>query len=161
MADPFEVLGLPKGWPLDPQVVRGAQRRACAAWHPDRFDDPARRSDAQARVAAANEAAACLLDPIACAQALLDALAPVPRPPEPRARPAFLMAMMEIREAIDAGGDLAAVWTAVAEQRRLAEADARRSFEALQGGAADAWADAAEAVGRLRALRRAEEGAGR
>ena len=161
MIDPFGALGLPRVWPLDPQAVRGAQRRAAAAWHPDRFEDPARRVEAQARVAAVNEAAARLLDPLACAQALLDALAPVPRPAEPRPQPEFLMAMMEIREAIDAGGDLAGAWSAVAQQRALAEADARRAFEALQQGTPGAWTDAAEAVGRLRALRRAEEGAAR
>lgn len=161
MADPFEALGLPRGWPLDPQAVRAAQRRAVASWHPDRFGDPARRSEAQARVAAANEAAARLLDPLTCAQALLDALAPEPRPAEPKPQPAFLMTMMEIREAIDGGGDRSSALVAVAEQRERAEADARAAFEALQRGETRAWPEAAEAVGRLRALRRAEEGATR
>lgn len=160
MADPFAALGLPRAWPLDPQAVRDAQRRAAAASHPDRFDDPARRSEAQARIAAVNEAAARLLDPLAGAQALLEALAPEPRPAEPRSSPTFLAAMMEVREAIDGGHGRDEALAEVASMRRQAEEDARRAFGSLLRGASGAWAEAAEAVGRLRALRRAEAGAG-
>lgn len=159
MDDPFEALGLARAWPLDAQAVRSAQRRVAAAWHPDRFEDLARRSEAQARVAAANEAAARLLDPLGCAQALLEVVAPSPRPAEPRHRPDFLATLMEIREAIDAGGDRGPVLAVVAAERHRAEADARTAFEALLLGRHEAWPTAAEAVGRLRALRRAEEGA--
>lgn len=161
MGDPFEALGLPRVWPLDVQAVRGAQRRAVAAWHPDRFADPARRSEALARVAELNEAAARLLDPIGCAQALLDTLAPIPRPSEPRPAPAFLAAMLEMREAIDGGDDPAGVETELAGHRARAESDARAAFGQLTAGRTEAWAVAAEALGRLRALRRAQEEAAR
>jgi DnaJ-domain-containing protein 1 len=141
--------------------VRIAQRRAAAAWHPDRFPDPARRSEAIARLAAANEAAGRLLDPVAGAQALLDALAPAPRPAEPKPEPAFLMVMMEVRESIDGGGDAAEARLVIDRERARAERDAAAAFARLMGGDGTAWPPAAEAVGRLRALRRADEGAGR
>lgn len=161
MGDPFEALDLPRAWPLDAQAIRGAQRRAVAASHPDRFRDPALRSEAQVRVAAVNEAAARLLDPIGCAQALLQVLAPTPQPAEPRPSADFLACMMEIREAIDGGEGRAAALEAMAEQRRQAEADAKAAFARLQQGHREAWALAAEAVGRLRALHRAEQEATR
>jgi curved DNA-binding protein CbpA len=157
--DPFEALGLPRSWPVDPLEVRSAQRRLTASWHPDRFPDPAQRSGAQERLAQVNEAAARLLDPLGSAQALLEVLAPSPRPAEPKPAPTFLAAMMEIREAIDGGGDHAAALAEVAALRAQAEADARGAFTALAAGSQAAWNAAAEAVGRLRALRRAEEGA--
>ena len=139
--------------------MRNAQRRAVAAWHPDRFEDPARRSEAAARVAAVNEAAARLLDPLGGAQALLELLAPVPRPTEPRPAPGFLAAMMEIREALDGEGDPSHAHREIEALRGQAEAEARAAFGGLLSGDAGAWAPASEAVGRLRALRRAEEGA--
>lgn len=157
--DPFEALGLPRSWPVDPVAVRSAQRRLAAAWHPDRFADPAQRSGAQERLAQLNEAVARLLDVLGSAQALLEVLAPVPRPVEPRPSPMFLAVLMEIREAIDHGGDRAAALMEVASLRAQAESDARGAFAALAAGSDAAWTTAAEAVGRLRALRRAEEGA--
>ncbi len=156
MADPFAALGLPPAWRIDAEAVRQAQRRAVARWHPDRFPDPAARADAQRRVAEANEAAAALLDPLACAQAAVDRLAPVPRPAEPRPTPGFLAAMLEVREAVDAGA-LDQAGPALDQMRRQAELDLASSFEALAGGDVSAWSLAAEAVGRLRAVRRALE----
>jgi len=74
--DPFEALGLPRSWRLPAEQIRAAQRRVCAASHPDRFQDAAARADAQTRVARANQAAASLLEPLGCAEALLGVLAP-------------------------------------------------------------------------------------
>ena len=44
--DPFEALGLPRSWRLPAEQIRAAQRRVCAASHPDRFQDAAARADA-------------------------------------------------------------------------------------------------------------------
>lgn len=156
MSDPFAALGLPPAWQMDADAVRQAQRRAVARWHPDRFPDPAARADAQRRVAEANEAAAALLDPVTCAQAALERHAPVPRPPEPRPAPAFLAAMLEVREAVDAG-EAAQAGPALDELRVRAERDLAEAFERLSGGDAAAWSEASEALGRLRAVRRAAE----
>lgn len=156
--DPFAVLGLQPAWELDVQAIRAAQRRAAMRWHPDRVTDPAGRAEASTRVAQVNEAATQLLDPLARAQALLDRAAPAPRPPEPRPRPDFLMSMMRVRDALDAGGSERA--EALAELE-LIEHAARRDTAAylasLRPADAAGWVAAAEAVGRLRAVRRARE----
>lgn len=137
--------------------MRDAQRRMAARWHPDRFTDAAARDDAQRRVARVNAAVAVLLDPLARGQALLDLWAPVPVPPEPRARPEFLARMMALREAIDERTVDSAVHDDLTELEIQANADAARHFERLAAGEAAAWSDAGEALGRLRALRRARE----
>lgn len=156
MADPFAALGLTPAWRVDADSVRQAQRRVVARWHPDRFPDPAARADAQRRVAEANEAAAALLDPLACAQAAVDRLTPQPRPAEPKPAPAFLAAMLEVREAVDAGA-MDQVGPALEEMRREAECDLGAAFALLSAGDASAWIRATEALGRLRAVHRAEE----
>jgi molecular chaperone HscB len=151
----FETLGLSPAWSLPAQAVRDAQRRVAARWHPDRFADAAERDAAQRRVAKANEAAATLVDPLARGQALLELFAPVPRLNDARPQPAFLMQMMSLREAID-GGDVG-VQDELEALRAQAEADAERLFGRLVGGDSSAWPEAGEALGRLRAVRRARE----
>lgn len=155
MREAFETLGLSPAWSVPAQAVRDAQRRMAARWHPDRFADVAERDAAQQRVAKANEAAATLVDPLARGQALLELFAPVPRPNDARPQPAFLMRMMSLREAID-GGD-AGVQDELEALRAQAEADAERLFDRLVGGDSSAWPEAGEALGRLRAVRRARE----
>lgn len=155
MREAFETLGLSPAWSLPAQTVRDAQRRMAARWHPDRFADVAERDAAQQRVAKANEAAATLVDPLARGQALLELFAPIPRPNDARPQPAFLMRMMSLREAID-GGD-AGVQDELEALRAQAEADAERLFDRLVGGDSSAWPEAGEALGRLRAVRRARE----
>ncbi|MFM7808469.1 MAG: iron-sulfur cluster co-chaperone HscB C-terminal domain-containing protein [Planctomycetota bacterium] len=152
--DPFEALGLPRSWRLPSEQIRSAQRRVCAASHPDRFHDPAQRADAQARVALANQAAATLLEPLGCAESLLAALAPQPRPAEPRPSPMFLAEMIELRERLDAG-EAASVASDLAALEQAAQADAEAGFERLLAGDSGAWNAAAEATGRLRAVLRA------
>jgi DnaJ-domain-containing protein 1 len=159
MADPFAALGLAPACRVEPEAVRQAQRRVMARWHPDRFPDAAERADAQRRVAEANEAAAVLLDPLACAQAAIDALAPVPRPADPRPDPAFLAEMLELREALDAG-DAVRVRPALDALEAEAHHDLAGAFEALQAGSVATWSRAVQALGRLRAVRRARESAG-
>jgi DnaJ-domain-containing protein 1 len=152
--DPFEALGLPRSWRLSAEQVRAAQRRVCAASHPDRFQDPAHRDDAQVRVARANQAAATLLEPLGCAESLLAVLAPQPRPPEPRPNPLFLAEMIELRERLDAG-DATTVASDLAALEQAARSDAEAGFARLLAGDTSAWRAAAEAIGRLRAVLRA------
>lgn len=155
MREAFEALGLSPAWRVPEQIIRDAQRRVAARWHPDRFADAAERDAAQQRVAKANAAAAALVDPLARGQALLELFAPVPRPNESRPQPAFLMQMMALREAIDGGA--AGVQQALDALQGLADADAERLFGRLVAGDGSVWADAGEALGRLRAVRRARE----
>lgn len=155
MREAFEALGLAPAWRVPEQTIRDAQRRVAARWHPDRFVDAAERDAAQQRVAKANAAAAALVDPLARGQALLELFAPVPRPHEARPQPAFLMQMMQVREAIDGGTE--GVQQALDALQGAADADAERLFCRLVAGDVSAWADAGEALGRLRAIRRAHE----
>jgi DnaJ-domain-containing protein 1 len=152
--DPFEALGLPRSWRLPAEQIRAAQRRVCAASHPDRFQDAAARADAQTRVARANQAAASLLEPLGCAEALLGVLAPQPRPADPRPDPAFLAEMIELRERLDAG-EPETVASDLAALEHAAQSDAEGAFARLLAGDGSAWRAAAEAVGRLRAVLRA------
>jgi DnaJ-domain-containing protein 1 len=152
--DPFEALGLPRSWRLPAEQIRASQRRVCAMSHPDRFQDPAQRDEAQARVSRANQAAAALLEPLGCAEALLSVLSPQPRPADPRPDPTFLAAMIELRERLDAG-EATAVASDLAALEQAAQADAESGFARLVAGEAGAWSAAAEATGRLRAVLRA------
>jgi DnaJ-domain-containing protein 1 len=156
--DPFQALGLPRAWRIPAEQVRSAQRRVAAAGHPDRFMDPASRAEAQAQVAASNQAAAALLEPLGCGEALLRLLAPATGAAEPRPDPAFLMRMMELRERVDAEG-VESVEPDLAEIEATALADADIRFRALLSGDPGAWTGAADAIGRLRAVARAR-GAG-
>jgi DnaJ-domain-containing protein 1 len=152
--DPFEALGLPRAWRISAERVRAAQRRIAAAGHPDRFTDPAARAQAQARIAASNQAAAALLEPLGCGEALLRLLVPQPGLAEPRPHPAFLVRMMELRERVDVEG-LDAVEPDLREIEAAADADAEARFNELLSGDANAWLGAADALGRLRAVARA------
>lgn len=157
MRDAFDALGVAPAWRLEERLVREAQRRMAARWHPDRFTDAATRDDAQRRVARVNAAAAVLLDPLTRGQALLELWAPAPMPPEARARPEFLARMMVLREAIDEGSADPEVHQDLEDLEGQANADAERHFARLATGEAAAWSEAGEALGRLRALRRARE----
>jgi len=140
--------------------VRTAQRRAAARWHPDRCRDPAERSEAQRRVTEANEAAAVLLDPLHRGRALLEALAPSPKPSEPRPEAEFLADMLALHEGLVSADSAArhAAMEEVTAMRRASEREALRHFARLSAGDASAWVDAASALARLRAAVRAAEG---
>ncbi len=158
--DPFETLGLERRWDLAEAQVRDAQRRAAARWHPDRFHDPAERDQAQRRVTRSNEAATRLLDPLERGRALLEALAPPVRPPEPRPSPGFLGEMLSLHEGLSSGEatERAAAQAMVARMRSQAEAEVARCFGQLVPGDAVGWQAAAAALATLRATVRAMEG---
>jgi len=158
--DAFRVLALPLAWRMHDQVIRDAQRRLAARWHPDRCVDPALRNEAHEQVARANAAAAELLDELVRGEVLLRCCAPSPKPPAPPANQSFLMQMMELREVIDAGdvSELDSVRATLGQLHESAAADAQIFFDRLLAGDANAWTQASEALGRLRAVRRAREG---
>ncbi len=154
--DPFEALGVERRWDVTETVIREAQRRMAARWHPDRFRDPAERDAAQRRVTLANEAATRLLDPLERGRAVLDHFRPAAGAVEPRPSATFLAEMLGLHEGL-ASGDAEAV-SRLAVMRTEAEAEVAGHFSRLVGGDAAAWADAAAAMAILRAIVRAMEG---
>lgn len=162
MPDPFELLGLPRSWRLTVEEIRAAQRRCSIVSHPDRHTDLASRANALEESSRINAAASELLDPLSRGNAILQALAPDPRPLEPKQNPSFLMRMMELREAVDSAGDDAQARTAIAEQVALElhaiELETDATMRALiTRPEVETWSAAFDALNRLRAMRRAHE----
>src|SRR6476619_1770759 len=106
--DPFATLGAPRRYDLDLTVLEKTHRELSRALHPDRFaqSGASERRAALEKAANVNEAWRALRDPIRRAEALFRlAGASVGETNEPKASPAFLMEMMEDREALaDARG---------------------------------------------------------
>ncbi|HEY3500460.1 MAG TPA: Fe-S protein assembly co-chaperone HscB [Polyangiaceae bacterium] len=105
MSDPFETLGLPAAFDLDPPALEARHRELSRALHPDRYAGrpSSERREALGRAIQVNEAMRVLRDPIRRAEALLarrgylvseSGRAPV--------SPALLMEVMERREALAA-----------------------------------------------------------
>jgi molecular chaperone HscB len=102
--DHFTLLGLPRAFSVDPQVLDAAWKRVATAVHPDRF---AAGSAAEKRVALqwstqANEAWRILKDPLSRARYLCE-LSGVDLQTETNTAmaPAFLMQQMEWHEALE------------------------------------------------------------
>jgi molecular chaperone HscB len=113
--DPFATLGAPRRFDLDLEALEKTHRELSRAVHPDKFVQAgaSERRSALERAADVNEAWRTLRDPIRRAEALFRlAGAAVGEANEPKASPAFLMDVMEDREALAearAGRDLARV----------------------------------------------------
>lgn len=121
--DPFDILGLPPRFDVDPAELRAAFLARSGTLHPDvaGHDDP----EIQAHSAALNRAKRVLSDPEARAEALLARLGGPSKDQDRSLPPAFLQEMLETREEIDAAiaaGDPAEVvkWERWAEERRRA-----------------------------------------
>jgi molecular chaperone HscB len=105
--DVFTVLGLPARFDLDAAEIERRYRELQRTLHPDRFAtrSAAERRMSLARATTASEAHRTLRDPVRRAEALLRrAGKPVPgeeRASAPGPDPAFLMEVMEVREALD------------------------------------------------------------
>jgi len=101
--DPFAVLGLPRSFSIDMRAAEKAHRELSRALHPDKYASAgaSERRDALNKAADVNEAWRIVRDPIRRAEALF-ALAgiPVGETKEPKPEPAFLMDMLEMREAL-------------------------------------------------------------
>lgn len=101
--DPFATLGAPRRFDLDLTVLEKTHRELSRALHPDKFAQAgaSERRAALEKAANVNEAWRILREPIRRAEALfqLEGFA-VGETNEPKASPAFLMEVMEEREAL-------------------------------------------------------------
>jgi molecular chaperone HscB len=161
--DAFDVLGLTPSFDLDPQLIERRYRDLQRALHPDRFvKAPAsERRASLARAVSVNDAYRTLRDALKRAELLLArAGADVGERAGPPADPALLMEVMELREALSetkASGDLnarARLVETVNARSDEATAALRTALGSLTGGDAEAHADAARALSRLRYYRR-------
>lgn len=165
MSDPFETLGFEPAFELDPAALEARQRELGRALHPDRYAGrpSGERQQALGRAIAVNEAVRALRDPVRRAEALLARRGhPVSETSGPPSSPAFLMDVMEQREALGAARsarDLTAV-------RALSRGVRGREQAVIQGIAAAFAAEHADLsriealLGELRYYRRFLEEAG-
>lgn len=140
--NPFMLLGLPQTMDLSAEQIEAAALELSARLHPDAVGgDP----EAEARLAAVNDARSVLASPESRAIALL-AAAGGPSASEDRSLPAgFLMEMMQVREALDeavARKDAGEVstWRAWALRKRDSHAARVRELF-LKGGERDVLVD--------------------
>jgi molecular chaperone HscB len=166
MIDPFSTLGLPVRFALDPKELDARHRELSKALHPDRYAATAsgERRMALSKAIEVNEAQRTLRDPVRRAEALLRLRgleAEVGETREPKPDGAFLMEVMDAREALDEAraSKAPARVAAVVEQARAQHAAALRTLgDAIDGalGASVAGADVAALrkaiplLGRLR-----------
>jgi molecular chaperone HscB len=157
VSDPFAILSVEPKFGLDLAAVESRHLELARALHPDRHAgaSPAERRASLSRAIEVNESWRALRDPIRRAEALFRRFGlgeQVGETREPKPSPAFLMAVMEAREALD---DAKASRSPEAVERALdrAKAERRAALEAL-GAAIDAAIDA-EGGPDLAALARA------
>lgn len=105
--DPFEMLGLPRRFAVDEQVLRQAFLKASAEHHPDRFVDPIEQAEAVETMSQLTDSYRVLSDPELRARALLARSGLELAEDKDKLPPALLMEVMEVREemedAIDSG----------------------------------------------------------
>ena len=103
MTDPFQLLGVERRFDLDLATLEKTHRELSRALHPDRYAQAgaSERRAALEKAASVNEAWRTVRDPIRRAEALflVHGIA-VGDNHEPKATPAFLMEMLEEREAL-------------------------------------------------------------
>ncbi len=101
--DPFDLLGLQRRFDIDLAVVEKTHRELSRALHPDKYSQAgaSERRAALEKAASVNEAWRTVRDPIKRAEALFAAAGiAVGENHEPKATPAFLMEVLEEREAL-------------------------------------------------------------
>ncbi len=106
--DPFAILGVEPAYALDLKAVDKAHRELSRALHPDKYTGAgaSERQMALNKAIEVNEAARALKDPIRRAEALFArAGVAVGETQEPKPTPAFLMDILEQREALSDAGD--------------------------------------------------------
>jgi molecular chaperone HscB len=155
--DPFATLGLERTFALDLKSVEKTHRELSRALHPDKFAQAgaAERRMALDKAQAVNEAWRIVRDPIRRAEALFSlAGIAVGETNEPKPSQAFLMEMLEQREAL-ADAKAARDMTRVQALAGEIEAREKAAEEALAGGfAKGAGADLVPRLGELRFYRR-------
>jgi molecular chaperone HscB len=163
MLDPFATLGLPLRFALDPKEVEARHRELSKALHPDRYTGSAsaERRMALSKAIEVNEAHRLVRDPVRRAEAILRISGlgdEVGETREPKPDAAFLMDVLEEREALDeakasrdAGRVAAVVAKARAQHDAAASALARALVDALAAGAeTSSLRKAIPLLGRLR-----------
>jgi molecular chaperone HscB len=134
--NPFEVLGIEARYDIDLRAVEKRHRELSVALHPDKFasDGASARREAIERASQVNEAWRIVRDPIRRAEALFSvAGVTIGETSEPKSDQAFLMDMMEMREALsDArdSKDLASV-RALAKDAEARESAAKEAISAI------------------------------
>jgi len=138
MNDPFAMLGVERRFDLDLAVLEKTHRELSRALHPDRYSQTgaSERRAALEKAASVNEAWRTVRDPIKRAEALfrVHGIA-VGEDNEPKATPAFLMEVLEEREALAdarAAKDLAkvhAVGVTMGARAREVEAKLAAGFQ--------------------------------
>lgn len=161
--DPFATLGAPRRFDLDLAALEKTHRELSRALHPDKFAQTgaSERRAALEKAADVNEAWRVVRDPIRRAEALfrLEGL-PVGETSEPKASPAFLMEVMEEREALAearAARDLAKVHALAEGITRRAKATEAKLGAAFAGDLTPARAELERLLpllGELRFYRR-------
>jgi molecular chaperone HscB len=133
MMDPFATLGIARAFDVDLKAIERTHRDLSRALHPDRYaaGGASERRGALGKAVEVNEAWRVVRDPIRRAEALFTlAGVPVGETHEPKPSGAFLMDMLEQREAL-------------ADARAARDADAMR---ALAGAIEDRLRDAEKAL---------------
>lgn len=118
--DPFAALGLPRRFDLAPAAVLAAHLRKAAAAHPDRISDPMAQVQAAAEAARINDAKAMLMDDEQRANALLTLLGGPTKEQDKSLPDGFLIAMLQVREQMEAEVEQRPKWEAWAAQQRAA-----------------------------------------
>lgn len=155
MTSPFEVLGLPVRFGIEPSVLEARWKELSKAFHPDRHVQaaPAERRAALTRAVAVNEAYRALRDDLVRAQTILS----LRQPDEARdaADPVLLMEVMELREGLadrKAAGDRRGIEAMAVQVRDDTQRSAAKLRAALDE--TDDFSTARTTLNRLRYLRR-------
>ena len=140
--DPFAALGIPRRFDLDLKAVEKTHRDLSRALHPDKYvgAGASERKESLSKAVEVNEAWRTVRDPVKRAEALFSlAGIAVGETNEPKASSAFLMDMMEQREALAearASKDEAAVSRLAAEieqRKESVEKALAEGFSAADG----------------------------
>lgn len=143
--DYFQLLGLPRRFPLDPERLREAHRRLQRALHPDNFarSSAVERRHSELQSALLNEAFAALLRPLSRGLYLLELELPGEPPAageaEAEADPALLGAVLELNERLAEADNQADVRRVAASvEARLRELEDKVDLAFEQGRPRDA-----------------------
>jgi molecular chaperone HscB len=160
--DPFETLGLPTSFDVDSVSLEKRHRELSRALHPDRYvsSGASERKAALSKAIEINESFRIVRDTVRRAEALFRiAGVPVGEANEPKALPAFLMDVMDRREALSEARDardVSAVRKLAAEieaRAKACEASLSRGFRAAIDDK-EALAPLVAQLGELRFFRR-------
>jgi molecular chaperone HscB len=101
--NPFQLLGLPQSYSVDLKALEASHRELAKATHPDKFAQalPEERRQAVQRAVEISEAFRALKHPVQRAEVLFELVGIATGDgQEPKPQPAFLMAVLEDREAL-------------------------------------------------------------